>query len=94
MARALIHPAPLRILDEPTAALDPIGESALYRQFERMSRGHTTLFISHRLGATQLADRIYVLENGRVVETGSHARLLARGGLYARMYESQRSWYQ
>ncbi|HML49019.1 MAG TPA: ABC transporter ATP-binding protein, partial [Clostridia bacterium] len=90
MARALVHPAPLRILDEPTAALDPIGESELYRQFERMSRGHSTLFISHRLGSTQLADRIYVLEGGRVVETGSHERLLAQGGLYTAMFESQR----
>lgn len=94
MARALVHPAPLRILDEPTAALDPIGESALYRQFERMSLGHATIFISHRLGSTQLADRIYVLEGGRVVETGSHEQLLAQGGLYAEMFESQRSWYQ
>lgn len=94
MARALVNPAPLRILDEPTAALDPISESRMYRQFEQISRGHATIFISHRLGSTQLADRIYVLENGRVVETGSHDTLLAQGGLYTSMFESQRSWYQ
>ena len=94
MARALVNPAPLRILDEPTAALDPISESRLYKQFEQMSRGHATIFISHRLGSTQLADRIYVLEGGKAVEEGSHAELLQAGGVYAAMFESQRSWYQ
>ncbi|GIP39104.1 multidrug ABC transporter permease [Paenibacillus sp. J31TS4] len=94
MARAMVSPAPLRILDEPTAALDPISESRLYEEFERISRDKTTLFISHRLGSTKLADAIFVIGEGRVLEQGSHRELMARSGLYARMYESQRSWYQ
>ncbi|NLG24986.1 MAG: ABC transporter ATP-binding protein [Clostridiales bacterium] len=94
IARALVNPAPIRILDEPTAALDPIGESELYREFKRQSGGVTTLFISHRLGSTLLADEILVLSDGRVAERGDHAVLMARGGLYAEMYDAQRSWYQ
>ncbi len=94
MARALASPAPLRILDEPTAALDPLSESRLYEQFEKMSAGKTTIFISHRLGSTMLADEIFVLGEGRVLESGSHKQLMREGGLYARMYESQRSWYR
>ncbi len=93
MARALTSPNRLRILDEPTAALDPISESRLYEEFERMSRGCTTLFISHRLGSTKLAQQIFVIEGGQVSESGTHAELMELGGLYARMYESQRSWY-
>lgn len=76
MARALLNPAPIRILDEPTAALDPISESRLYEQFEQISRGKTTLFISHRLGSTLLADEIFVIGYGRVLEHGSHQELM------------------
>ncbi|GIP33875.1 multidrug ABC transporter permease [Paenibacillus sp. J2TS4] len=94
MARAILNPAPLRILDEPTAALDPLSESKLYEEFEQISRDKTTLFISHRLGSTQLADEIFVIGDGRVIEQGSHTKLIGLGGVYARMYESQRSWYQ
>ncbi len=94
MARAMVNPAPLRILDEPTAALDPISESRVYTEFERMSQGKTTIFISHRLGSTALADRILVIDGGRVTEQGTHGELMTQAGLYARMYESQRSWYQ
>ncbi|MFC3769044.1 ABC transporter ATP-binding protein [Paenibacillus sp. GCM10012303] len=94
MARALLNPAPVRILDEPTAALDPIGESKLYEQFEQISRDKTTLFISHRLGSTLLADHIFVIGDGRIIEQGSHPELMKARGVYAGMYESQRSWYQ
>lgn len=93
MARAIANPAPLRILDEPTAALDPVSESELYHEFERISRGKTTIFISHRLGSTKLADEIFVIDGGRVLEQGTHQELMALNGVYARMYESQRSWY-
>ena len=93
MARAIVNPAPLRILDEPTAALDPISESELYQEFERISRGKTTIFISHRLGSTKLADEIFVIGDGCVLEQGTHQELMALNGTYARMYESQRSWY-
>lgn len=93
MARSLMNPAPIQILDEPTAALDPISESRLYEEFERISRGRTTVFISHRLGSTKLADRIFVLQDGKVAQKGSHESLMRDGGLYREMYESQRSWY-
>ena len=94
MARALISPAPMRILDEPTSALDPISESRMYESFEKMNQGKTTIFISHRLGSTKIADKIFVIEQGKVMEEGSHDNLISKGGLYAEMYESQRSWYQ
>lgn len=82
------------ILDEPTASLDPISESRLYEQFGQISQGRTTLFISHRLGSTHLADHIFVLKNGGVLEEGSHKELMGLDGLYREMYDSQRSWYQ
>jgi len=93
LARAAASPAPLRILDEPTAALDPIAESAIYSQFEELSRGIATIFISHRLASAKLADLIYVIDGGAVAEQGSHDELMAAGGLYAEMFESQRGWY-
>ena len=94
LARCLVSPAPMRILDEPTAALDPMAESRVYEQFGRISEGHTTLFITHRLGAARLADEIFVLADGRVAEHGSHEALMKRGGLYAEMFESQSAWYR
>jgi ATP-binding cassette subfamily B protein len=93
MARSVISHAPLRILDEPTAALDPVSESHVYHRFEQISQGQTTIFISHRLGSTKLADTIYVLADGKIEETGSHAGLMAHNGLYAEMYNSQAEWY-
>ena len=94
MARSLARPSGLRILDEPTAALDPVTESELYASFERLTEGATTLLITHRLGATKSVDVILVLDQGRIAETGSHAELMRSGGLYARMYTSQRYWYE
>lgn len=93
-ARSLMNPAPLQILDEPTAALDPISESRLYEELGKISGGRTTVFISHRLGSTRLADTIFVLKDGAVCETGSHEALMEKDGLYAQMYESQKSWYE
>ncbi|WP_010277719.1 ABC transporter ATP-binding protein [Paenibacillus senegalensis] len=94
MARAVFNPAPVRILDEPTAALDPISESRLYEEFEAVSQGTTSLMISHRLGSTKLADEILVIGEGRLLEQGTHKELMELGGVYAQMYEKQRSWYQ
>ena len=93
MARALMNDAPVLLLDEPTAALDPISESALYEKFGEISKGHTTIFISHRLGSTKLSDHIFVLKDGCVREQGSHEELMTAGGIYAAMYETQQSWY-
>lgn len=93
MARTLVNNASLRILDEPTAALDPISESRIYEEFHKIGKGATTIFISHRLGSTKLAQEIFVLSKGKVVEKGSHQELLNKKGVYTEMYESQRSWY-
>lgn len=94
MARAMISSAPVLILDEPTAALDPLSESRLYEEFGEICQGKTSLFISHRLGSTKLADTIFVLEHGYVAEEGSHEALMQLGGSYAQMYNTQRSWYK
>ena len=93
MARALMSDGAVLLLDEPTAALDPISESALYEEFGEISRGRTTVFISHRLGSTKLSDHIFVLKDGRVIEQGGHEELMAGQGIYAAMYETQQSWY-
>jgi ATP-binding cassette subfamily B protein len=94
IARALYHPAKIRILDEPTAALDPVAESNIYEMFGKISQGKSTIFITHRLGAAKLADKIIVIHDGAVAEQGSHEKLMTLGGIYAEMFESQRSWYQ
>lgn len=93
MARSLMSTAPLRILDEPTAALDPIAESLIYKRFEEISCGMTTLFISHRLGSTKLADIIYVLSGGKIIESGSHGELMTQKGIYREMFDAQAEWY-
>ena len=86
IARALVRQAPVVILDEPTAALDPKAEAEVYRQFGEMTRGRTAILISHRLGSARLADRIVVLKGGRIVETGTHDELLRAGGGVRRLF--------
>ena len=93
IARSFISKSSLRILDEPTAALDPISENEIYNKFEKLSRGNTVIFISHRLASTKLADEIFVLDKGQIVEKGSFDELMDIKGIYSDMYESQRSWY-
>lgn len=85
--------ARIMVLDEPTAALDPIAEADLYRNFAQLTGDRTTVLISHRLGITKIVDRIIVFDDGRIVEDGSHAELMKRNGLYARMYRAQAKWY-
>lgn len=94
LARCFVSEAPVRVLDEPTAALDPIAESNLYSEFAKLCEGRTTLFFSHRLGSVKLADYIYVIDNGHVQEQGAHNELMAAKQLYYTMYDSQRRWYQ
>jgi len=94
IARSLISHAPLKILDEPTAALDPIAESRIYQEFEGLMKHKTTIFISHRLGSTKLADEILVIDGGKIVERDSHDGLMAMNGQYASMFEAQRKWYE
>lgn len=93
MARTVVSPASLLVLDEPTAALDPMSESKMYEEFGKLGKGRTTLFISHRLGSTALADEIIVLDKGKVLEKGTHEALMEKCPLYREMYEDQRSWY-
>ena len=93
MARAIVRSAGLKILDEPTASLDPMAERDFYEQFDKISRSCATILISHRLASTRTAEIVYVLENGRIVESGSYSELMKNNGLYARMFESQRGWY-
>ena len=94
MARAFYKEAPLLILDEPTAALDPLAEQEVYEKYVRMSEGRTSLFISHRLSSTRFCDRILFMENGSILEEGSHEQLLASGGAYARLFGIQSRYYQ
>ena len=94
IARSLISRAPVKMLDEPTSALDPISESQIYSEFEKLMRGKTTIFISHRLGSTKLADEILVIDDGKIAEKGTHDELMSVHGQYAEMFESQRGWYQ
>lgn len=94
IARSMVSASPVKILDEPTAALDPVAESEIYQEFGRITNNKTTIFISHRLGSTKLADFIYVFENGNIIEQGSHQVLMEQRGVYHEMYEKQAGWYR
>ena len=89
IARAIYKDAPILILDEATSALDSESERAVQDALDTLMRGRTTLVIAHRLSTIEHADRIVVMEAGRVAEQGSHAQLLAAGGLYARLHAIQ-----
>lgn len=93
IARSFVSHAPVHILDEPTAALDPVAESEVYELFSKISKGKSTVFITHRLGAARLADEIFVIADGSVAEQGTHDELLSKNGIYAEMFEAQRGWY-
>lgn len=94
LARALYKNAPVLILDEPTAALDPIAENELYLQYRDLTAGKTSFFISHRFASTRFCDRILLLEDGRICEMGTHEELMKLGGRYAQMYEVQSRYFR
>ncbi len=93
-ARALYKDAPVILLDEPTAALDPIAESKLYENYNKISAGKTTVFISHRLASTSFCDRIILIENGAICEEGTHNELLKLNGTYYKLFELQAKYYR
>ncbi|NBS47216.1 MAG: ATP-binding cassette domain-containing protein, partial [Betaproteobacteria bacterium] len=87
IARALYKDAPVLILDEATSALDTASERLVKEALARVMKGRTTLVIAHRLSTIEHADRIVVMQSGRIAETGTHAQLLARGGVYAALVQ-------
>lgn len=93
-ARSFMRETPwLVVLDEPTAALDPLAEQAVYQRFIERSAGRTSVLISHRLSSVRTCDRIVVIDNGKVVEDGNHETLLEKDGLYAQFFKAQAQWY-
>lgn len=94
LARALYKDGPLLMLDEPTAALDPLAENDIYLRYNEMTQGKTAVFISHRLASTRFCDRILYLEDGRIAEEGTHETLLQKGGGYAKLFEVQSRYYR
>jgi len=94
IARAVYHDAKIYLLDEPTAALDPITEYEIYTQFNEMIENKTAILITHRLSAVQLADKIAVFENGNIMEYGTHKELYENGGIYTEMFNKQAQFYR
>lgn len=94
LARALYKDGGILVLDEPTAALDPIAESQVYEQYQKYTQDKTAVFISHRLASTRFSDRIVMIEEGRIVEMGTHSELMEKGGAYANMYQVQSDYYK
>lgn len=94
LARALYKDGAFLVLDEPTAALDPIAENDIYRKYHEMTAGKTSLFISHRLASTRFCDRILFLQDGVITEEGTHDELIAKKGGYAKLFDVQARYYQ
>ncbi|MCL2527038.1 MAG: ABC transporter ATP-binding protein/permease [Defluviitaleaceae bacterium] len=94
LARALYKDAPILMLDEPTAALDPIAESQLYERYNELSHGRTSVYISHRLASTRFCDRIILIANKGIAEEGTHDQLIAQDGQYAELFNIQSKYYQ
>jgi len=94
IARGLYRVHDTILLDEPTAAIDPLEESRIYKQFTEISKNKTAIIITHRLGSAQIADRILVMEKGKIIGDGTHESLMQNCELYKKMYSSQAQWYQ
>lgn len=94
LARALYRNAPILVLDEPTAALDPLAENDIYLKYNEMTENKTSIFVSHRLASTRFCDRILFIGNGGIQEEGSHEDLLALGGAYSDLFQVQSRYYR
>ena len=94
IARALYKDVPFIILDEPTAALDPLAEAEIYENFNALIQNKTAVYISHRMSSCKFCDRIVVLGGGRILEEGSHETLLANKGTYCELYSAQEAYYK
>ena len=93
-ARLLYKNPPCIILDEPTAALDPIAEDKMYRSYNEIAARATSIFISHRLASTNFCDRIFLLDNAGFAEVGTHEELMAAGGKYRELFDVQSKYYK
>jgi ABC-type multidrug transport system fused ATPase/permease subunit len=93
ISRALYKDAPFVILDEPTAALDPISEYEIYSKFDEMVKNKTSIYISHRMSSCRFCDDIIVFDNGRIVERGSHEKLIDKDGYYSKLWNAQAQYY-
>ena len=94
LARLYVRACSLLILDEPSSALDPLAEAEVFRKMRELAKERCAIFISHRLSNIQDMDRIYVMEEGRIVENGTHTKLMKQNGIYAKMYREQNRHYQ
>ncbi|MGO0058572.1 ABC transporter ATP-binding protein [Brevibacillus fluminis] len=94
LARALYKDSQMIILDEPTAAIDPITEQEIFQKFRDVAKDRIAIFISHRMASAKLADRIVVMKDGEIVETGTHLELMDKRGEYYRMYQAQAQWFE
>ena len=94
IARGLYRVNGFIVLDEPTSAIDPIEETLVYKQFARLAEGKCALIVTHRIGSAKLADRIIVMDGGRIADMGTHDELISRPGQYAKMWEAQAGWYE
>ena len=94
IARAIYKGGQICILDEPTAALDPVSESRVYESFDEIVKCKTAVYISHRLSSCKFSDRIFVLDNGKIAESGTHEALLSKNGLYAQLWQAQAQYYK
>jgi len=93
IARGLYRVHDVIILDEPTAAIDPLEESRIYRKFSEISRGKTAIIVTHRLGSAKIADRIIIMDKGKIAGVGTHDELMEKCSLYNKMFSMQAKWY-